>query len=151
MAINIWDPMASMARLSHDMDMMFRRAMHPGRADMPEGVFMPAADIMRDGEDALVTMEIPGMNEDDINIDVEPGRLTVSGEREERVTDAEDHLRELRYGEFRREFALPQGVTADQVSASYDKGMLEIRISGAASADRTARKIPVQRARQVES
>ena len=149
MTINIWDPMASMARLSHDMDIMLRRAMR-SHTDLPEGVYMPAADVLRDGDDALITLEIPGMNEDDINIDVEPGRLTVSGQREERVNDAEDHLRELRYGEFRREFSLPQGIPADAVSASYDKGMLEIRISGAARTESTAKKIPVQRATQIE-
>ena len=68
----------------------------------------------------------------DVDIEVAEGRLTISGERrdvtEDRDKDGQVLVRELRYGSFRREFALPEGITADNVEATYDKGLLEVRV-----------------------
>src|SRR6266540_2640210 len=84
--------------------------------------FMPAADITRDGEDAVVRVELPGLTLDDINVEVEGGQLVVRGERrDDRAEDQQGHsLREVRYGAFRRSFSLPGHVTADAINASYD-------------------------------
>ena len=95
--------------------------------------FMPAADITRDGEDAVVRVELPGLTLDDINVEIESGQLVVSGERrDERAEDQDGHsLREVRYGAFRRSFGLPGHVTSDAISASYDAGVLTVRVAGA--------------------
>jgi HSP20 family protein len=96
--------------------------------------FVPAAELTRDGEDAVVKLELPGLDVDkDVTVELERGRLVVRGER--RDERAEDQggttLREVRYGSFRRTFALPAHVTADAISASYDAGVLSVRVSGA--------------------
>ncbi len=102
--------------------------------------FHPAAETRRDGEDAVVRLELPGVDVDnDVTVEVDHGELVVRGERrDEHATDARDtkdtdgrSLREVRYGSFRRSFRLPEHVTGDAISASYDAGVLTIRVAGA--------------------
>jgi HSP20 family protein len=136
-----WEPFA---RLDADFDSLVRRAFGQGGQAT---AFVPAADVVRDGSDVVVTLELPGVDvEKDVEVEVASGRLTISGKREERTSteNGGTTVRELRYGSFRREFALPEDVKADDVTASYDKGLLEVRISGAARPAVEARKIPVQ-------
>ncbi|HEY6748114.1 MAG TPA: Hsp20/alpha crystallin family protein [Mycobacteriales bacterium] len=107
--------------------------------------FTPAAEIVKDGQDAVVRVELPGVNvADDVTVEVEGGRLVVRGERRDERTEeqAGRSLREVRYGSFRRTFRLPEGVTADAVSASYDAGVLSVRVTGA-YAGTEARKVEI--------
>ncbi|MGF2947406.1 Hsp20/alpha crystallin family protein [Mycobacterium sp. Lab-001] len=95
--------------------------------------FRPAAEIVRDGDDAVVRVELPGVDvEKDVNVEVERGRLVIHGEhRDERADEQEGRtLREIRYGSFRRTFELPAHVTSEAVSASYDSGVLTVRVAG---------------------
>lgn len=99
--------------------------------------FNPAAEIVKDSDDAVVRVELPGVDvEKDVNVEVDHGRLVIHGERrDERATEdpANDGrtLREVRYGSFRRSFQLPAHITSDAVSASYDAGVLTVRVTGA--------------------
>jgi HSP20 family protein len=99
--------------------------------------FSPAAEIAKDGEDAVVRLELPGVDvEKDVNVEVDHGRLVIHGERrDERAGDDTGQdgrtLREVRYGSFRRSFQLPAHITGEAVSASYDAGVLTVRIAGA--------------------
>lgn len=94
----------------------------------------PAAEIVKDGEDAVVRVELPGVDVDkDVNVEVDRGRLVIHGEhRDEHAEEAGGRtLREIRYGSFRRSFQLPAHVTGEAVSASYDAGVLTVRVAGA--------------------
>jgi HSP20 family protein len=96
--------------------------------------FTPAAEIVKDGEDAVVRLELPGVNvADDVTVEIDRGRLVVRGERRDERTEEQSgrSLREVRYGSFRRTFRLPEGVTAESVTASYDAGVLTVRVAGA--------------------
>jgi HSP20 family molecular chaperone IbpA len=96
--------------------------------------FTPAAEVTRDGEDAVVRVELPGIDfNKDVTVEVDRGRLVVRGERRDERAEGKDgwRLREVRYGSFRRTFQLPAHVTADAVSASYDAGVLSVRVAGA--------------------
>jgi HSP20 family molecular chaperone IbpA len=107
--------------------------------------FTPAAEIVRDGEDAVVRLELPGIDvANDVTVEVDGGSLVVHGERrDERAEDKNGRsLREVRYGSFRRAFALPKHVTAEAVTASYDAGVLTVRVAGA-YAGTQARRIEV--------
>jgi HSP20 family protein len=91
--------------------------------------------MVTDGSDVLISLELPGVDVDkDVDIEVAQGRLTISGQRPDRMAGRDDKdrakvlVRELRYGSFRREFALPDGVTADDVDAAYEHGMLHVRV-----------------------
>lgn len=96
--------------------------------------FVPAAEITREGSDVVVRVELPGVDvAKDVAVEVDRGRLVVRGERHDgRSQDHNGHtLREVRYGSFRRAFALPQHVAAEAVTASYDAGVLSVRVAGA--------------------
>lgn len=113
-----------------DLDTLVRRAFGP-IAVPPRRGFVPAAEVRRDGDDAVVRLELPGLDAaKDVTVDVEDGRLVVAGERRDERS-GEGGLREVRYGSFRRSFALPGHVGADDVSASYDAGVLTVRVAGA--------------------
>jgi HSP20 family molecular chaperone IbpA len=105
------------------------------RTPTPSG-FSPAAEITKDGEDAVVRLELPGIDVDkDVTVELDGGRLVVHGERRDEYAgtdpaDANRTLREVRYGSFRRSFAVPAHVTGDAVSASYDAGVLTVRVAG---------------------
>lgn len=115
--------------------------------ERPTG-FVPPVEVVRDGDDAVVRVELPGVDvNSDVTVQVDAGRLVVRGERrDERAADQNGRgLRELRYGAFRRSFSLPAHVTADAVSASYDAGVLSIRVAGAYSGS-SARRIAIDTA-----
>ncbi|GAA4686865.1 Hsp20/alpha crystallin family protein [Phytohabitans rumicis] len=125
--VSLWtrrDPFA-------EFDALVRSAFSPVAARRG---FVPAAEVTRDGEDAVVRVELPGLDvEKDVTVEVDRGRLVVRGERRDERTDERDgrSLREVRYGSFRRSFALPQHVTADAVTGSYEAGVLTLRVAAA--------------------
>ena len=117
-----------------DFDRLVTRAFGPAAFEGPGTGFSPAAESYRDGDDAVVRLELPGVEVGkDVTVEVVDGRLVISGERrDERAEDtAGRRVREFRYGSFRRSFRLAQQVTAEQVSASYDAGVLTVRVAGA--------------------
>jgi HSP20 family protein len=95
--------------------------------------FRPAADILKDGDDAVVRLELPGVDvEKDVNVEVDKGRLVIHGEHrdEHHEENSGRTLREIRYGSFRRSFQLPAHVTGEAITASYDAGVLTVRVTG---------------------
>jgi HSP20 family protein len=96
--------------------------------------FRPAAEVVKDGDDALVRLELPGVDvAKDVNVEVDKGQLVIRGERRDEHSEEKDGrtLSEVRYGSFRRSFKLPAHVTSDAISASYDAGVLTVRVAGA--------------------
>ena len=127
--ITLWtrrDPFA-------EFDALARRAFTPAGAARlagPARAFTPAADLVREGDDAVVRLELPGLDaEKDVAVEIKDNRLVVSGERSEEGDRG--RFREVRYGSFRRTFTLPTHVTADAVTASYDAGVLTVKVAGA--------------------
>jgi HSP20 family protein len=106
------------------------------------GEFSPAAEIVKDGEDAVVRLELPGVDIDkDVNVELDHGRLVIHGERHDEHAEQKDGrtLREVRYGSFRRSFQLPSHIIGEAVSASYDAGVLTVRVAGAHTGTRAQR------------
>jgi HSP20 family protein len=96
--------------------------------------FTPAAEVVKDGEDAVVRLELPGVDvEKDVNVEVDKGRLVIHGERRDEHSEEQNGrtLREIRYGSFRRAFQLPAHITGEAIKASYDGGVLTVRVAGA--------------------
>ncbi len=129
--------LALWSRPAWDVDRWMRDFFGPAAATdwikpVAEG-FSPAAEIVKDGEDAVVRLELPGVDvEKDVNVEVEHGRLVIHGERRDEHAEEKGGrtLREVRYGAFRRSFRLPAHVTGDAISASYDAGVLTVRVTG---------------------
>jgi HSP20 family protein len=142
-----WDPFTALARMDRDVDELVRRTWGEGRVG---ATFVPAVEVAREGEDVVVRFELPGVDvERDVTIEVERGRLVVAGERRDNREDEQEGgartvlVRELRYGRFRREFALPQGTSPEQVEASYDAGILEVRVRAVVRPEPSAVRVPV--------
>lgn len=128
--------LAARSRPAWDLDRWVRDFFGPATADhwATGAAFTPAAEIVRDGDDALVRVELPGLDvEKDVNVEVDRGYLVIHGERrDERAEDSDGgSLREVRYGSFRRAFKLPDHVTGQDVTAEYAAGVLTVRVAGA--------------------
>ncbi|ANR91280.1 Hsp20/alpha crystallin family protein [Mycobacterium avium] len=104
--------------------------------------FKPAAEIVKDGDDAIVRVELPGVDVDqDVQVELDRGRLVIRGEHRDEHAEEKDGrtLREIRYGSFHRSFQLPGHVTDDDITASYDAGMLTVRVTGAYAGNQAKR------------
>lgn len=92
----------------------------------------PAVNVEESGDELLLTAELPGMNRNDIEIELENNVLTIRGEkREEREEGSEErryHVWERRYGAFQRSFTLPRTVQADDITAEFADGVLHVRM-----------------------
>jgi HSP20 family protein len=114
--------------------------------------FAPTTDVVRDGEDAVLRVELPGVDvAKDVTVEVVGDRLTVHGERREE--NSGEGWRESRSGSFRRTFTLPQHLAADAVTASYDAGVLTVRVAGAhaEATEPGARRIAIEGVAQPEA
>lgn len=130
MAIIRWDPFRDMVTLRDRMNRLFEEAF-AGRGEegeMVSGNWYPSVDIHEKEKELVLTAEIPGIEEKDIDIEVEGNTLTIKGKREmEKETKEEDYHRiERSYGSFYRSFALPSYVNPDKIKAEHSDGVLRI-------------------------
>jgi HSP20 family protein len=141
MPIMRWDPFTALARLDDEFDDLVRRTFGAGTYQ-----YVPAVEMATDGSDVIITLELPGVDVEDIDIEVADGRLIITGERKDHWGDTRGKVlvRELRYGGFRRIFQLPDGVSANQVEADVDKGLLHIRVKNVTKPVESPRKIAVK-------
>ena len=102
----------------------------PPEMRFADNEWLPAVDIKEEDQRFLVRADLPGMESKDIDVSLENGVLTLSGRRESEVKDEKDGYRriECAYGEFYRQFTLPDTADANKVTAKYDKGVLEVSI-----------------------
>jgi HSP20 family protein len=158
MQVHRFDPFTVLARMDREFDELVRRGWasagegsgKPATRRMAAG-FVPAVEVARDGEDVVVRVELPGIDvEKDVSIEVELGKLVISGERRDTRADDQDGVlvRELRYGQFRREFALPPGVSPEHVEASYDAGLLDVRLRSVVAPEPEPVKVPITTGRR---
>ena len=124
--LTLWRPHNDLFRLNREIDAMFR----PQRWQSSPASISPAVDIQEDEDGFVLTADLPGMNEDEISLEVHDGVLSLSGKREETQEEkANGHsLRERRHGEFRRSFKLGRQIDAERIEASYSKGVLTVKL-----------------------
>lgn len=117
------DPLSK--NFSDIMDEFFNDAVRSRRDS-----FVPSIDISETDDKFVITAELPGMNKDNIDINLENNRLSISGERSLKKEEEgkKFHRVETQYGTFERSFQLPDNVDEDSISASYENGMLNITI-----------------------
>lgn len=108
----------------------------------------PAADIVEKQNEFEVTLDLPGMDETDIEVNVMDGMISIRGEKTEETKEEKEHYRlsERRHGSFLRSFALPPSVDPDKIAASYDKGILKITMPKSEEAKKKQRKVEVKAA-----
>lgn len=105
--------------------------------------FVPGIDISETDNQFLISAELPGMNKEDIDISLDNGRLSISGERkfEKEEEGKTFHRVETRYGSFNRSFQLPDNVDEESINAKYESGLLNITIDKAE--DKVKKKIEI--------
>ena len=133
-----WDPLRDLATMQNRINRFVRESYSP---EAPEEVltttsFAPPVDIYEDEYTITVKMEVPGIDEKDIDVRIENTTLTVHGERKIEKEEKEENFRrvERQYGSFTRSFTLPSSVDTGQVSAHYDKGVLKLTLAKKAEA-----------------
>ena len=111
--------------------------------DAPSQPWVPAMDLVEADDHYVLKADLPGLGEDDVNIEIQDGTLTVSGERRtEHETSRKGWYRvERSFGRFRRSLSLPEGVDADAVSADFDNGVLTVWIPK--PAERQPRRVQI--------
>lgn len=119
--------------LSNQMDRFLNDpfgAVYPGDPQFYADGWIPSVDIKEEPERFVVHADLPGVDVKDIDVSFQDGVLSIAGKRESEVKDEQDGYRrvECAYGEFRREFTLPETADADKVTAKSDKGVLEVII-----------------------
>ena len=136
-----WEPFRELASLQNRMGRLMNEVNEPfssltGDESLNAGSFVPPVDVYEDEQGIQLKMEVPGIDEKNIDIRLENNVLTVSGERkiEEEEKQENFHRIERRYGTFSRSFTLPNTVDNDSVSANYDKGLLTISLGKRADA-----------------
>lgn len=133
MALIRWEPAAELNTIQTEMNRLFNSLFDtPGRQASLDASrrWIPAMDLVETGDHYVLHADLPGLSEKDVNIELESNVLTISGERRSEHTDEKGGYRrvERAYGSFARSLTLPEGVNPDAVQASFDKGVLEVRI-----------------------
>jgi HSP20 family protein len=135
--ITRFDPFREVATLQDRMNRMFNDQFGAlTRDESLTGSFVPPVDVYEDENSIQVRLEVPGVEEKDIDIQLENNLLTVRGERKFEKEEKEEnfHRIERRYGSFTRSFTLPTTVNSEGVQADYDKGVLTIQLPKRAEA-----------------
>ena len=134
MAVIRRSPTGQLASLQSDMAHMMNTFFGPSPFAAAPGngssVWLPPVDIAESEDALLLSFDLPGLHENEIQVELDDNVLTVSGERR-RKSDVkqDDYFRfERRVGAFSRSVSLPAGVKDDQIEASYENGVLEIRV-----------------------
>jgi HSP20 family protein len=148
-----WEPFRELSTLQDRINRAFRESRTGEDDSLTTSSFAPAVDVYEDEHQVALKIEVPGIDEKDIDIRVENNTLTVHGERKIEKEEKEENYRrvERHYGTFTRTFTLPQTVDTEKVAATYDKGVLKIALPKKAEAKPKQIKITVGSEKTVEA
>jgi HSP20 family protein len=147
MAITHWDPFRGVVVLQNRANSLFRNLSEGENAASGTG-FVPAVDVYEDAQKIVLKLEVPGIDQKDLDIRVENHTLTVKGERKFEAEEKEQnfHRIERRYGSFFRAFTLPSTVDTESVQANYNAGVLKLELAKKPEAQPKQIKINVEQA-----
>lgn len=133
MAIIHWEPVRELGSIQSEMNRLFNTVFDgsggSGGGDATRR-WAPPMDLIEATDHFVLKLDLPGLGEDDVNIEVEDGTLTISGERKAAKESEEGGVRrfERAFGAFSRSVSLPQGLDPEQVTAEFDRGVLSVSI-----------------------
>jgi HSP20 family protein len=123
-----WEPFREIASLQNEMSRFMNGLLEgSGRTNQ---AWVPALDVWETESEIVYALDLPGVPEDKISVELDDGALTINAERErtEEESDERFYRFERRFGTFSRTFGVPQGVTESDVSAAYRDGVLEVHV-----------------------
>jgi len=145
-----WESLREFSAMQDRMNRMNRLVRESYGPEIPEEALTtttlaPPVDIYEDEHDIILKIEVPGIDDKDIDVSIQNNTLTVRGERKIEKEEKEENFRrvERQYGSFTRSFTLPSSVDPGQVSARCDKGVLNINLAKKAEAKPTQIKVNV--------
>ncbi len=123
-----WEPFREIATLQNEMS-RFMNGLLEGNGRTNQA-WVPALDVWETENEIVYALDVPGIPEDKISVELDDGALTISAERERTEEQSDDRFYryERRFGTFSRTFAVPQGVSESDVSADYKDGVLEVHV-----------------------
>jgi HSP20 family protein len=132
MALIRWEPVRELNTIQSEMNRLFNTFFESPTTGNGGSFrrWIPAMDLVETENDFVLKADLPGLSEDEVNIEVEDNVLTISGERKSEREERKDgfYRVERSFGSFRRSLTLPEGVDADAVSASFERGVLEVHV-----------------------
>lgn len=132
MALIRWEPVREIASLQTEMNRLMSSFFDPANGGNagPARRWIPPMDLVETDDHYVLRADLPGLSQEDVNVELDGNVLTVSGERKaEHEESREGFYRvERSFGTFARALTLPEGVDAESVDASFDRGVLEVRI-----------------------
>jgi HSP20 family protein len=133
MALIRWEPVRELNTIQTEMNRLFNTffdSSAPANGPSLGRRWLPAMDLVEDGGEYVLKADLPGLSEEDVNIEVEDNVLTISGERKSEHEERKDgyYRVERASGSFSRSLTLPEGVDPESVRASFERGVLEVRI-----------------------
>jgi HSP20 family protein len=149
-----WDPFREFNTLQDRMNRLYRDSFGEGREEaLTTSTFAPPVDVYEDEHNVTLKIEVPGIDEKDVDVRIENNVLTVHGERKFEKEEKEENYRrvERQYGSFTRSFTLPNTVDAEKVSANYEKGILKITLAKKAEAKPKQIKVHVGNDKSLEA
>lgn len=137
----------SLSDLRHEVDRLFEDFLKEPFGLFSKGgdlAWMPTVDVVEDGATVTIKAELAGIEPENVEISVSGNILTIAGEKKEEQEQKEKdyHFSERRFGSFRRQLDLPQGVDVDSLTADYKNGLLTITAKKTASA--MPKSIPIK-------
>jgi HSP20 family protein len=156
MALIRWEPAREMQTIQQEMNRLFSTFFESPEGDGGRGAmrrWIPAMDLVEEGEEYVLRADLPGVREEDVNIEVEGNVLTISGERKAEKEDRKEgyYRVERAVGRFSRSLTLPDGVDPDSIQAQFENGVLTVRIPK--PQERQPRRVAIRagdRARTIE-
>jgi HSP20 family protein len=132
MALIRWEPARELQTIQHEMNRLFGTYFDgSGNGENPERRrWVPAMDLVEEGDHFVLRADLPGVSENEVNVELEDHVLTISGER----TSEDEERKEGYYrlerasGRFSRSLTLPEGIDPEGVEAKFDNGVLTVRI-----------------------
>lgn len=123
-----WDPTDELTTLRNSMDRLWSRMTAENEPALAN--WAPTSDVVETKDEILIKAELPGLDEKDVDVEIENGVLTIKGERNaEQETDEKGYRRiERAYGSFLRTFTLPTNIEAEKISATFTNGLLEVHM-----------------------
>ena len=132
MSIVKWDPFHDLTSLQDRINRLFEEAFPRAgeREELASGIWRPRVDILDTGSAIVIEVEVPGVDKDDISIDLKENVLSIKGERKQETGRSEEsyYQRERRFGWFQRTFTLPAYVEPESIKATFKQGVLKIEI-----------------------
>jgi HSP20 family protein len=144
MAIIRWDAARELTSLQQEMNRLFGSYFDSSGSAGAGRRWIPAMDLVESDDHYVLRADLPGMSEADVDLSLEDNVLTLSGERKSDHEDKSDgyYRVERAVGSFSRSLTLPEGVDGDAIEASFDKGVLQVRIPK--PEQRKPRKVQIQ-------